>query len=307
MLWEEKEQMFAVTGITGQVGGETARRLMDVGRPVRAVVRDLKRGAPWAKQGCEVAVSELGDAAALAAAFSGTDGVFILLPPNFDPSPGFTEARASISAIKSALLQSRPTRVVALSTIGAQVARTNLLAQLGMLERELSSLPMPVAFLRAAWFLENSSLDVIPARDTGIIQSYLQPLDKPVPMVATGDVGQVAAELLQQEWQGRRVVELEGPHRVTPRELSAVFFKVLGQPVKVEAIPRSSWEERFRAQGMKNPLPRMQMLDGFNEGWIEFEGGEAGSIKGVIEPETVIRFLVQRQIGKDHRGRDHSS
>jgi NAD(P)H dehydrogenase (quinone) len=28
---------------------------------------------------------------------------------------------------------------------------------------------------------------------------------------------------------------------------------------------------------MKNPLPRMQMLDGFNEGWMEFERGEAGS------------------------------
>jgi hypothetical protein len=25
---------------------------------------------------------------------------------------------------------------------------------------------------------------------------------------------------------------------------------------------------------MKNPTPRIQMLDGFNEGWIEFESGE---------------------------------
>ncbi|MEA3147878.1 MAG: hypothetical protein QOI53_3474 [Verrucomicrobiota bacterium] len=35
-----------------------------------------------------------------------------------------------------------------------------------------------------------------PVRDTGVIQSFLQPLDKTIPMVATADVGRVAAELL---------------------------------------------------------------------------------------------------------------
>ena len=154
---------------------------------------------------------------------------------------------------------------------------------------------MPIAFLRAAWFMENSSLDVTSARDAGVINSFLQPLEKPVPMVATGDIGRVAAELLRQVWTGRRVVELEGPHRVTPMELGATFSPVLGRPVQVKAIPRSSWEEIFRSQGMTNPEPRMQMLDGFNEGWIEFENGQAGSLKGVIELETVLRSLVQQQ------------
>ena len=40
------------------------------------------------------------------------------------------------------------------------------------------------------------------------------------------------------------------------------------------------WQEVFRAQGMKNPTPRIQMIEGFNEGWIEFEGGFEGSVKG---------------------------
>jgi NAD(P)H dehydrogenase (quinone) len=44
---------------------------------------------------------------------------------------------------------------------------------------------MPIVFLRPAWFMENSSWDVAPARAQGIIPSFLQPLDKPVPMVAT--------------------------------------------------------------------------------------------------------------------------
>jgi hypothetical protein len=45
---------------------------------------------------------------------------------------------------------------------------------------------------------------------------------------------------------------------------------------------------------MKNPEPRIQMLDGFNEGWIEFEGNEAGSRKGKVALETVLRTLIDR-------------
>lgn len=37
--------MFAITGITGQVGGELARYLLAAQRPVRAVVRDSQKGA----------------------------------------------------------------------------------------------------------------------------------------------------------------------------------------------------------------------------------------------------------------------
>jgi uncharacterized protein YbjT (DUF2867 family) len=81
--------MFAITGITGKVGGQTARRLLDAQQPVRAIVRDLNKGAYWAERGCEIAGADMGDAESLARAFLGAEGVFVLLPPNFDPTPGF--------------------------------------------------------------------------------------------------------------------------------------------------------------------------------------------------------------------------
>jgi len=52
---------------------------------------------------------------------------------------------------------------------------------------------MPIVFLRPGWFMENSRWDVAAARENGVIPGFLQPLDKPVPMVATADVGRVAA------------------------------------------------------------------------------------------------------------------
>jgi uncharacterized protein YbjT (DUF2867 family) len=113
-------------------------------------------------------------------------------------------------------------------------------------------------------------------------------------MVATADVGRIGAELLQETWNGRRIVELEGPHRVTPNEIAGTLSNLLGRPVRVEAVPRETWESLFKSQGMKNPTPRIQMLDGFNAGWIEFEDGEGSSRKGNVSLEIVLRTLIER-------------
>jgi NAD(P)H dehydrogenase (quinone) len=152
---------------------------------------------------------------------------------------------------------------------------------------------VPITFLRPAWFMENSGWDVAPATSSGVIPSFLQPLDRPVPMVATADIGRVAAELLREAWSGHRVVELEGPQRATPNEIAATFARLLGRSVKMEAVARETWESLFLSQGMRNPTPRIQMLDGFNEGWIEFESGEAGSRKGKVALETVLGSLIE--------------
>ena len=286
--------MYAVTGITGQVGAGVARSLLDTGLSVRAVMRDAAKGVAWQERGCDVALAEMNDAPALTTAFTHVNGVFVLIPSNFDPLPGFPEVRTIITALTTAIEAARPPKVVCLSTIGAQATQPNLLGQLGLVEQALGTLSVPVCFLRAAWFMENAAWDVAPARDLGVVPSFLQPLDKFVPMVATTDIGHLAAALLQETWTGCRVVELEGPRRVTPNQTAATFAKILGQPVRMEAVPRDTWEGLFASQGTKNPAPRAQMLDGFNEGWIEFEHGEERSLKGQTEIETVLRQLVAR-------------
>ena len=141
--------------------------------------------------------------------------------------------------------------------------------------------------------MENAEWDIPSARE-GRLPSFLQPLDRGIPMVATADVGRVAAELLQETWSGTRVVELEGPSRVAPNDIAAAFANVVGRPVRAEAVPRDTWETLFRSQGMRHPEPRMRMIDGFNEGWIDFEGRPDSVRKGEVTLETVLKELVAR-------------
>lgn len=284
--------MYAITGITGQVGGALARRLLAAGEPVRAVVRDAAKGPAWAARGCEVALAGMEDPGQLAAAFAGADGVFILPPSEFDPAPGYPEARAVIDAVTAALATARPNKVLCLSTIGADAPHDNLLAQRGLLEQALGALDIPVTFLRPAWFMENALWDLASARNEGVLHSVLQPADRAIPMVATKDIGALAAELIRQDWTGTRIVELEGPARVSPNDLAQAFAEALGRPVRVEIVPRASWEPLFRSQGAQNPLPRIRMLDGFNEGWIAFRDQGRSAVKGSTPLSEVIEALV---------------
>jgi len=284
--------MYAITGISGQVGGALARALLEAGKHVRGVVRDARKGEPWSARGCEVAIADMNDANALADAFEGAEGVFVLLPPVFDPLPGFPEAREAIEAIVAAVTRARPRRIVCLSTVGAQATETNLLTQHTLLQEALLAQAIPVTFLRPGWFMENSAWDVQSARDEGIVYSFLQPLDRAIPMIATEDVGRTAATLLQNTWQGARIVELEGPQRVSPNDIAAAFSTVLGKPVRAQVVPRDTWRDMFEQQGMKNPMPRIRMLDGFNEGWIDFEGSSGDIVKGHVTLDSVIRKLV---------------
>jgi dihydroflavonol-4-reductase len=66
-----------VTGATGLVGHAVARALLDGGHSVRALVRDVARGAPLLPPGCEPVVGDVtAGAAALARALDGADVLF---------------------------------------------------------------------------------------------------------------------------------------------------------------------------------------------------------------------------------------
>ena len=258
---------------------------------MRAVVRSRAKGDEWAALGCDVSVASIDDAAAMTEAFRGVDAVFLLTPPNYDPEPGFPDTQRNSVAIRTAIEESRPAKVVFLSTVGAQVTEMNLLNNSGMTEAMLRTVPVPVAFLRAAWFMENAAWDIESAK-RGVVHSFLQPLDHRIPMVATEDIAQTAVELLGQSWKGVRVVELEGPERYSADDVAAALASVLHTPVRNEIVPRSTWEKLFRSQGMKNPLPRIRMVDGFNEGWIDFESVQQESRIGSITLQAALQALV---------------
>ena len=148
--------MYLVMGITGKVGGATARHLLKQGKRVRALVRNREKAAQWAEQGVELVDGDWNDSTAIATALKGVEGAFVMLPTVWAPSPDFKEANDMIANYVKALTKVAPPRVVALSSMGAD--RTNglgVITALSLFEQGLRSLPSPVASVRAGGFFEN--------------------------------------------------------------------------------------------------------------------------------------------------------
>ncbi len=287
--------MYTVTGITGNVGGAVARALLKAGKKVRGVVRDPAKAAAWAAAGVELFVAEVQDAAAMENAFRGVEGVFVMIPPFFAPLEGFPETRAIVSALRRALAAARPEKAVYLSSVGAQHNHgLGLITQSHILETEMGSLPIAGAFLRAAWFLENYQWDIGPARERGEMDVYLNPVDRAFPMVATADIGQLAATVLQQQWIGRRVLELEGPRKYSPLEAAQTLGRLLGRPVQTKLIPPAEWQARFEQPDLppERTAARIEMLGGFNSGWIDFECAGTEHFTGSHTLEAVLEKLI---------------
>ena len=69
------------------------------------------------------------------------------------------------------------------------------------------------------------------------------------------------------------------------------FAAALGRDVTAVEVPRAEWEQRFRREGMLHPEARIRMLDGFNEGWIDFQHEGAERRKGTVELAQVLSEL----------------
>jgi NAD(P)H dehydrogenase (quinone) len=287
--------MYAVMGITGRVGGATAESLLAQGKSVRAIVRDKAAAKTWIDRGAETVVADSGDVDALSAAFANVDGVFVMIPGNFTPAKDFPETRAIVAALGSALAKAKPPKAVYLSSVGGHQTRgLGLITQLHILEQELRTLPIPNAFLRPAWFMENSQWDVAPAKEKGEVPAFLQPVSRRIPMVATDDIGRTAANVLQQSWTGNRVIEIEGPRRYSPSDIAEAFASLLGRAVRAVAVPREQWAALFESQGTPpdRTAVRIEMLDGFNSGWIDFEQTATEHVTGRRSmPDVLKKFL----------------
>lgn len=260
--------MFLVTGITGHVGGATARELLARGKQVRALVRDTHKAAAWAGQGVDLVQGDWNDAASITSALKGVEGAYLMMPPITTPLPGFPEAKAVVANYVQALKQSPPPKLVALSSFGSEKpSGLGLITSTHLMEEGLKDMPFPVAFVRAGGFFENY-LYGLQAGQGGTLPVFYAPTDRKVLQIATTDIGALVAELLTTEWNGRRVIELGS--QVSPDEIASALGEVLGRDVKAQAVPREAWAGALEHMGLPkgSTWAYEEMIEGVNSGWI---------------------------------------
>lgn len=291
--------MYVVAGASGQVGRATAKALISHGHKVRALVLSKPECNEWLSLGQDAAVVDFNDSSSIIGPFSDADGIFLMIPPNYNAQSGYTEARRIIASFRKAVLDTRPGRIVGLSSIGGhRQTGLGLIEQSHIFETEFSSVNIPTSFLRPAWFMENAFWQLPEATERGTLESYLSPLDRKIPMTATADIGACLASLLLDNGHQSRVVEIEGPERYSPDDLATDLSLLLETFIQAVPVPRDVWHDRFINEGSIEPSERIAMLDGFNSGWIDFEGPPVEKQIGQTPLRTVLKQLIRRFRGQ---------
>jgi uncharacterized protein YbjT (DUF2867 family) len=219
---------YVILGASGNTGSVVADFLLAKGEKVRVVGRDAGRLQRFVDKGADAFTADLSDAAALTKAFSGARAAYLLLPPVKSRE---SQARES-DAIAKAAKESGLRYAVNLSSYGAQVPEnTGPLVGLHALEEKLNAISgVNVLHLRAGYFMENNLAAIGMIQGMGLVGNALIP-DVKLPMIATRDVGDYAAQrLLHLEFSGKQTRELLGERDLSMTEVTAVIGRAIGKP-----------------------------------------------------------------------------
>ncbi|WP_166356185.1 NmrA family NAD(P)-binding protein [Phytoactinopolyspora limicola] len=285
--------MYAITGVTGHVGGATARELRAKGVPVRALVRDSAKAAAWTDLGAEAAVVDLRDRAGLAKAIDGVDGFFVMLPF----IPGATDAEAQrglIDSIAGAVRDSGVPHVVMLSSIGAHLpAGTGPIRWLHHLENELRDTGTVLTAVRSAHFQEKFEEAIDAVRHDGIYPNFGSSADVAIPMIATRDIGAVAANLLVEPPTHSEVIDLDG-HAYTERQVAEKLAAALNTTATVVNVPRQEWVSTLEQAGLPSDFAEQlaEMYAAGEDGLLRPAGDRVHQCTTEID-ETIKHALTQ--------------
>ncbi|MBX3264600.1 MAG: NmrA family NAD(P)-binding protein [Labilithrix sp.] len=289
--------MFVVAGVTGKTGSIVAETLLAAGKKVRVLVRDAAKGAPWEARGAEVRVlASLDDSTALAAALEGAEGAYLLSPPSMGAEDFLAERRVTVDALAAAVERSRVPHVVFLSSVGGQhPGATGPIRTVHYGERRLAETGAKLTFVRAAYFLENWAA-VVAAVKAGKLPTFI-PADRVIPMVATRDIGAVAAKALLDGPPASKVdvLELAGAKDLSAKDVAAIFGRLVGRSVEAEEAPLDAVVPTFTSFGASTSVAGLfrEMYEGIARGTVTWEGSpNARLVRGTTDPESVLRAFV---------------
>jgi uncharacterized protein YbjT (DUF2867 family) len=263
----------AVTTPTGHVGSTVTDFLLEFGGDITVKVlgRRPDKLQEYVDRGAEIAVGAQDDSDYLVNATRGVDALFWATPPGYgsDDLRAFQNRLGNAAA--TAIRTNKIHRVVNLSSVGANLASgVGPINGLHDVEVLLDNVATNITHLRPGFFFENLLWQLESIRKWGRISLPISGT-KSYPMIATRDIGRVAAtRLASSDWTGHFVQELHGPADLTFKEVAQILGEVLGRKiVYIKCDPQEMRDNILSAGMTENAADLMlEMYDAAEHGTL---------------------------------------
>ena len=228
-----------VTGATGTIGRNVAKRLSERGVSVRAAVRDQAKAR---KELADLALTpfDFENEKTFSGALEGVEKVFLLpplLPNQLEVMNRFVDA-AKRAGVR---------HIVKLSAIGVDDAtQPTAVKWHSANEQHIRESGVAFTFLRPNSFMQNF-VTYFPPRNGAI---YLPWGNGTASFVDTRDIASVAAKVLTSEGHGGRIYTLTGPATLGIAELAIILSQVTGREFKYVDLPEAAARDGMLQAGV---------------------------------------------------------
>lgn len=222
----------AIVGGTGNVGRPLALGLLAAGHDVTVLTRGGAGADALRAAGATTVVGSFdSDSAEPDDFFVGADAAFTMVRSDWGDVDHYPVVAHRLAR---ALSVSPPSRIVSLSSIGADLEHAGHSSDFGTVERILDEVQgAGITHLRAGWFMENFLASVDEVGRSGTFTTAVRP-DLPLPLVATRDVARAAlAELVGPRRAVDGVLEVQGPEDVTTASAVTTISDAVGTDLRV--------------------------------------------------------------------------
>jgi uncharacterized protein YbjT (DUF2867 family) len=261
----------AVTTPTGHVGSAVTDFLLEFGGDitVKLLGRRPDKLQEYVDRGAEIAVGAQDDSDYLVKATHGVDALFWATPPGYgsDDLRAFQNRLGNAAA--TAIRTNKISHVVNLSSVGANLTSgVGPINGLHDVEVLLDNVATNITHLRPGFFFENLLWQLESIRKWGRISLPISGT-KSYPMIATRDIGRVAAtRLASNDWTGHFVQELHGPADLTFKEVAQIVGEVLGRKIVYIKCDPQEMRDNILSAGMTEKAAdlMLEMYDAVENG-----------------------------------------
>jgi uncharacterized protein YbjT (DUF2867 family) len=252
--------MIVVAGSTGVLGFEVCRRLRQMGKPVRALVRATSnpdRVAALAAAGCEVAVGDLRDRTSLDAACRDASAVISTVTSVTTAKEGdsiaATDGEGNRNLVDAAVA-ARAKQFIFISFDADAVPDCPLVDAKKEVEGHIRKSGLTWTILQPDYFMESWLGPVLFADPSAGTARFYGSGDIPARYIAVADVAEVTARCVDNPQAKNRVIKFGGPEEIAQAEALRRFEKAFGRPFNVTTVPSEALEAQW--QSAADPVMR---------------------------------------------------